>query len=81
MQTIHTFDEAVEFLGGDKKVRDWLGLDPNHFSAMKCRAQPSRGFLLHFYLTLVARGADPKPSVFGLKTFDRLIMPKSRRAN
>lgn len=78
MRKISTFDEAVTFLGGDRVVRDWLGIEQRHFATMKCRKQASRDVLLHFYLTLRDRGADPEPAVFGLKSFDRLIMPRAK---
>lgn len=80
MRKIATFSEAVDFLGGDTAVARWLETDQSHIATMKCRGQPARGVLLHFYLTLLDRGADPAPEVFGLKSFDRLIMPRSASA-
>lgn len=74
-----TFAEAVDYLGGDTAVADWLGTDQRHIATMKCRGQPSRGVLLHFYLTLKQRRVEFAPSVFGVQSFDRLVMPRALR--
>ncbi len=76
LRRINTFAEAIEFLGGHAVVAAWLGTSERHIATMKHRGRAPRGFLLHFYLTLRSRGADPAPAVFGLESFDHVIMPK-----
>ena len=78
MRKIGTFAEAIEFLGGNAAVAAWLGVPENHVATMKHRGRAPRGCMLQFYLTLRDRGAEPAPAVFGLETFDRLIMPRAR---
>ena len=79
MQKVETVDEAIDALGGPTKVALWLETDQSAVSQMKKRGYVSRGWHLHFYFTLVDRGFNPSPRVFGLTSFKRLLMPRSRR--
>jgi len=78
MNEIDTIDEAVRVLGGDTKVARWLETTQNNVANMKARGYVSRSYLLHFYMTLQDRGYTPRPGVFGLETFGRLIMPREK---
>lgn len=78
MQTIATFAQAVDFLGGNIPVARWLETTPENVALMKSRGYAARGYHLHLYLTLRKRGATPAPAVFGLTTWDRVIMPRIR---
>lgn len=79
MTRIATFREAVSFLGGAVPVAEWLNTTPNNIANMMCRNYAARGYHLHLYLTLRRRGAEPAPQVFGLKSWDRIIMPRTQR--
>jgi hypothetical protein len=75
---INTAREAIEALGGVKVVAAWLGTSPDNVMMMRHRGYVARGYHLHFYVTLQERGYRLAPSLFGLDTFDHLIMPKLR---
>lgn len=75
---IATFSDAIEFLGGNGAVAEWLEIPDRHVAMMKSRGRPSRGFLLHFYLTLTHRGASVEPAALGLVSFDQLLMPLNK---
>jgi hypothetical protein len=68
--------EAIEALGGHHAVAKWLGTTPDNVLMMRHRGYVARGFHLHFYITLKQRGHQLAPSLFGLDSFDALIMPK-----
>lgn len=77
-ERIETLAEAIEFLGGNSRVAAWLDTTERHVATMKHRGRVPRGYLLHFYLTLQTWGADPAPAVFGLETFDHIVMAKPK---
>jgi hypothetical protein len=78
MRTISSAREAIEVLGGHKAVAAWLGTSSDSVLMMRHRGYIARGYHLHFYLTLKERGFQMAPSLFGLDTFERLLMPKLR---
>ena len=79
MQNIATIQEALDVLGGELAVADWLQTTKNNVIMMRIRNYVPRGYHLHFYMTLRERGYQPAPELFDLKSFDRLIMPRLRR--
>lgn len=79
MQKISTFTQAVDALGGDAPVAQWLNTTPGNIATMRWRGYLAQGYHLQFYLTLRDRGFDPAPAVFGLTSFGSALMPKLRR--
>lgn len=75
---VETVQDAVRVLGGDTKVARWLGCTQGNVANMKVRGYVARGYHLHFYLTLRARGFSPLPQVFGILNWDGLVMPRAK---
>lgn len=78
-RTIVNVKDALEVLGGVEAVASWLGATSDALLMMRHRGYIARGYHLHFYLTLQSRGFEIAPELFGLTTFDRLIMPARTR--
>jgi hypothetical protein len=76
--SISTAKQAIEALGGIKPVAAWLGTSPDSVMMMRHRGYIARGYHLHFYVTLKGMGFHVAPSLFGLDTFDHLMMPQLR---
>jgi hypothetical protein len=78
MQSISTAKQAIDALGGPKAVATWLGTSPDAVLMMRHRGNIARGYHLHFWVTLKSMGLAIEPSLFGLDTFDELLMPQLR---
>lgn len=81
---IRTPAQAIDALGGNAKVGEWLAVEvgrkaePNTISGWRKRGI-SRNFAVHFYAELVERrGHRLAPQVFGLETWDMVLMPDKR---
>ena len=79
--------EAIDILGGNTKVAKWLQVEtgtpdmprPNTVATWRERGI-SRNFAVHFYAELVERrGLRLAPQVFGLDSWDHVLMPDKRR--
>jgi hypothetical protein len=73
-QRIATVDQALAALGGDDRVAKWLRVDPHMIEEMRRHGYVHRDWCLHFLLSLQARGYDPQPSLFGLKSWRSIKM-------
>jgi hypothetical protein len=83
---IKTAGEAIDELGGNAKVAQWLSVElgrpsaPSTISGWRERGI-SRNFAIHFFIELVERrGHRLAPQVFGLDSWDGVLMvaPDSR---
>jgi hypothetical protein len=75
---------AIDALGGNAKVGAWLHLEinkpaePNTISGWRKRGI-SRNYAVHFYAELVERrGFRLAPQVFGLDSWEHVLMPDER---
>lgn len=84
---IKTASQAIDTLGGNAKVGDWLDVEvgkrhaprPNTISGWRERGI-SRQFAIFFYAELVVkRGYELSPAVFGLDNWDVVFMPQRRK--
>src|SRR5262249_11541773 len=81
---IETAAQAIDALGGNAKVAEWLSVkigkpaEPNTISGWRKRGI-SRNFAIHFFVELVEkRGHKLMPGVFGLESWDMVLMPDKR---
>lgn len=81
---IETAAQAIDVLGGNAKVAEWLDVEvgremaPNTISGWRKRGI-SRNFAMHFFAELVEkRGYSLSPGVFGLDSWDMVLMPDKR---
>ena len=59
-------------------VAEWLDVEPHTVSGWRVRGI-SRNFAVHFFAELVEkRGHTLSPQVFGLKSWDMVLMPDAR---
>ena len=77
---IKTAGEAIDVLGGNAKVAQWLNVEtgkqsaPSTISGWRERGI-SRNFAIHFFVELVERrGHRLAPQVFGLDSWDGVLM-------
>lgn len=75
---IETAAQAIDALGGNAKVAAWLGTKPNTVSGWRERGI-SRNHAMHFFAELAERrGYSLSPGVFGLNSWDMVLMPDKR---
>lgn len=83
---IETPSQAIDILGGNAKVAAWLSVEVgkpgeprvNTVSGWRQRGI-SRNFAVHFFAELVERrGHKLMPGVFGLDSWDMVLMPDRR---
>jgi hypothetical protein len=81
---IETAGQAIDVLGGNAAVARWLSVDvgrpaePNTISGWRKRGI-SRNVAVHFFAELVEkRGHKLMPGVFGLESWDMVLMPDKR---
>lgn len=80
---MHNAKDVITALGGPTAVANWLGLDQSTVSGWGIRGAVGRGYRLHIYWSLRDRGfreRDIPAKAFGLSGWDKVIMPKVRRA-
>lgn len=84
MLYVSTPGEAIRALGGPTLVARWLKLSPSAVSTWITRDGVGRGYHLHVYLSLRRKGFRVAPQVFGIESWDEVLMPvparKSSRA-
>lgn len=78
-KTVETVSDAISQLGGHKHVEACLGLDQSTISSWVVRKRVSRDYALHVLLSLKRRGLSVSPRVFGLESWDSLIIPRPRK--
>lgn len=75
---IETAAQAIDALGGNAKVAAWLGTEPHTVSGWRRRGI-SRNHAMHFFAELAEkRGYSLRPGVFGLESWDMVLMPDKR---
>jgi hypothetical protein len=72
---VTTADQALAILGDDLRIAKWLRIDRSEVQRMRLAGIVDRGFFAHFFITLTASGYEPRPSLFGLKTWKTITMP------
>jgi hypothetical protein len=84
MMIIETPGQAIDALGGNAAVARWLSIEigrpaeQNTISGWRKRGI-SRNFAVHFFAELVERrGHKLMPGVFGLDSWDMVLMPDKR---
>lgn len=79
--TLRTAKDVIRALGGPTAVAGWLQLDQSTVSCWSSRSEIGRGWRMHVYWSLRAKGYGEKdipPRAFGVKSWDELIMPQCR---
>jgi hypothetical protein len=75
---IETAAQAIDLLGGNSKVAEWLDTEPHTVSGWRKRGI-SRNQAMHFFAELVERrGYSLSPKVFGLPDWNMVLMPDKR---
>lgn len=75
---IESASQAIDALGGNAKVAEWLDTGPNVVSGWRKRGI-SRNHAMHFFAELVEkRGHSLHPKVFGLDSWNMVLMPDRR---
>lgn len=70
--------DAIDALGGNAKVAAWLGVEPHTVSGWRKRGI-SRNHAMHFFAELSEkRGYSLQPEVFGLKSWNMVLMPDKK---
>jgi len=81
---IKTAAQAIDVLGGNAKVSEWLDIEIGTPAALNTvsgwrKRGISRNFAVHFFAELVERrGYKLKPQVFGLEDWSMVLMPDRR---
>lgn len=75
---ICTTREAIRALGGRAKVAAWLKVSQSAISNWAIYGHIARGKELQVLLSLWARGHQVSPKLFGVSSWDELIMPKAQ---
>lgn len=70
--------QAIDTLGGNARVAEWLDVAPSLVSGWRSRGI-SRNFAMHFFAELVEkRGCELRPDVFGISDWNMVLMPDKR---
>jgi hypothetical protein len=77
---VSTIAEAIAILGGDAALAAWLQISRADLSRMRRENAFDRGFFGQITLSLQRCGRTPAPALFGLKSWEPLIMPAPRRS-
>lgn len=81
-KSVNTVDEAIRALDGPTHVRTCLELDQTTVYSWVTRKRISRDYALHVLLSLMRREIPLRaisPKVFGLESWDSLIIPPKRK--
>jgi hypothetical protein len=77
---IGTVAEAVAVMGGDVKVARHLGVHRSELTRMRRAGFVDRGFFAQFFMSLAALGYEPRPELFGLRSWRTVVLPGGKPA-
>lgn len=78
IKPVSTAKEAIDLLGGPRKVGVWWGMQAPGVCDMARRGRISGYYAMHVFIGLRVLGYEMLPSVVGLKSWAELLPPGAR---
>jgi len=76
---VATVARAISILGGEAALAAWLQIPRSELGRMRRAEAFNPGFFGQITLSLQSAGFKPAPALFGLESWEQLIMPSKVR--
>lgn len=76
---VASVSEAIAIMGGPARVAEFLGIPRYELKRMCDAGTVDRGFFPQFFMTLHQLGYEPRPELFGLKSWRPIVVPQRSR--
>jgi len=73
---VSTIADAIDVLGGEIALAAWLQIPRTELRRMRELQRFERGFFAQIFLSLQSAGFSATPALFGLSSWEPLIMPR-----